>query len=56
MGKSKIKKDCFAYRDSKKKNVPFGTCNALKELYCRKEECAFYKPKKSKTVTDLQRE
>ena len=30
-----IKKDCFAIKGSK--------CIALKELYCRHEECGFYK-------------
>lgn len=32
-----IHKDCFAYRSSKK------DCSALDELYCKKEECRFYK-------------
>lgn len=36
------KKDCFAYND--KTAVP--TCKALTDLYCRKEECKFYKPGK----------
>lgn len=35
-----IKKDCYAY--NQKKN----DCNVLKELYCRKEECSFYKSNK----------
>ena len=34
---AEIKKDCFAY--SKLSN----RCMALKELYCRKKECGFYK-------------
>lgn len=37
------KKDCFAYND--KAAVP--GCNALTDLYCRKEECKFYKPGKT---------
>lgn len=32
-----IKKDCFAY-DTRHKY-----CNVLKELYCRNEDCKFYK-------------
>lgn len=32
-----VKKDCFAY-DAKYKD-----CNVLKELYCRNENCKFYK-------------
>jgi hypothetical protein len=35
-------KDCFAYSD--KTAVP--CCRALNDLYCRKEECHFYKPGK----------
>lgn len=34
-----LKTDCFAY--SKKNNE----CRALKELYCEKENCPFYKTK-----------
>lgn len=37
MYSSKIKKDCFAY--DKVRN----SCKALKELYCRFEDCNFYK-------------
>lgn len=37
-----VKKDCFAYNDIK------NNCNALKELYCVKENCKFYKTKKCK--------
>lgn len=33
----KVRKDCFAYNEEHK------DCNALRELYCRKEECKFYK-------------
>lgn len=37
-----IRKDCFAFADFK------GTwkCTALNDLYCSKEDCAFYKPSK----------
>lgn len=35
-----IKEDCFAYMN--------GNCHALKELYCKKEECVFYKINKDK--------
>lgn len=35
-----VKEDCFAYKNK--------TCSALNELYCKKEECKFYK-------TDAQR-
>lgn len=37
--KIEIKKDCFAYKDTNGR----GKCAALKELYCEKEHCAFYK-------------
>lgn len=37
-----VKKDCFAYRN---KTEDSGFCVALKELYCRCEECKFYKNK-----------
>lgn len=38
-GEIGVKKDCFAY-------CKIGTlekCNALKFLYCKQEECKFYK-------------
>ena len=34
-----IKKDCFAY------NKRTCTCDALDRLYCKHEECSFYKTK-----------
>ena len=37
----KIKKDCKFYKNHR-------TCSALKEMYCHKEICIFYKPKKEK--------
>lgn len=39
------KKDCFAYNAGNLKS----NCVALKELYCQKEHCKFYKPKVAKT-------
>lgn len=39
--KAEIKKDCFAY--TKRGNTE--KCAALKELYCKKEVCKFYKSK-----------
>lgn len=32
-----VKKDCFAYKK--------GRCSALKQIYCGKSECSFYKTK-----------
>ena len=37
--KYEAKKDCFAYTTNK--GTPM--CKALKELYCKKENCKFYK-------------
>ena len=37
-----IKKDCKAYRPKEEGDK---RCNALNELYCKKELCAFYKNK-----------
>lgn len=34
-----IKKDCFAYNEEKRR------CNALNDLYCKKEKCNFYRNK-----------
>jgi uncharacterized membrane protein len=36
------KKDCFAYQEKDGE----GDCAALRQLYCEKEKCSFYKPKK----------
>lgn len=36
-----IKTDCFAYNGSK---IGDYRCSALRELYCKKEKCSFYKP------------
>lgn len=38
---AEVKTDCFGYA-----KVVTETCTALRELYCAKEECPFYKPKK----------
>jgi len=38
--KIEIKTDCIMYRPLKKE------CDGLKELYCVKEKCNFYKTKK----------
>lgn len=35
---NQIRKDCFAYQDSSTNG-----CGILKELYCTKENCKFYK-------------
>lgn len=40
MAKYQVKTDCFAYGETKEKG-----CNILKSLYCRYENCKFYKPK-----------
>lgn len=38
--------DCFAYaRFGDSENVRFEMCKALDALYCRVEECKFYKNK-----------
>lgn len=36
-----IKTDCFAF----KSNNTYNGCNALDKLYCRLEDCKFYKNK-----------
>ena len=36
-----IKRDCFAYRNGKTGEK----CHALDDLYCRLENCKFYKEK-----------
>lgn len=41
-----IKKDCFAYKETPNRKI--GSCNALTELFCKKEICNFYKPEKEK--------
>ena len=39
---AEIKTDCFAYKEKLKK------CVALDDLYCKREECKFYKSKSQK--------
>ena len=39
------KKDCILYCDEYRRGS-YGYCTGLKKLYCEKEECGFYKPKK----------
>lgn len=39
---AEIKTDCFAYDGSK---IGDYRCCALRELYCEKEKCSFYKPR-----------
>lgn len=45
-----IKEDCFAYIKSKNK------CAGLKELYCAKEKCNFYRNKEEIKMTDIERD
>ncbi|MDE7313567.1 MAG: hypothetical protein K2N87_18420 [Eubacterium sp.] len=40
-----IRKDCFGYQEK----GGFPSCTALKELYCKKEECVFYKHKSNRS-------
>lgn len=40
-----VKKDCFAYDETKVSDKD--RCKALNELYCRKENCRFYKKSKN---------
>ena len=48
-----VKTDCFAYDEEHK------TCDALKELYCKKEQCKFYKSRfvinKKKIEADIKK-
>lgn len=37
----KTKKDCFAYRENK----GYKKCDCLDKLYCKNEDCKFYKNK-----------
>ena len=50
MSDFKVKKDCFAYRESEPNDlgVVHESCNALTDLYCTKEKCRFYKSYKKK--------
>lgn len=47
--KFEIKKDCFAYREKETSSgLLKQECNALNDLYCKKENCNFYKCKGGK--------
>lgn len=41
-----IKEDCFAYNPAK--TLEKDRCDALINLFCKKEECHFYKRKKER--------
>lgn len=45
-----MNKDCFAFVE---KSGHQG-CRALKELYCKKEECKFYKRKSEITIEEIE--
>lgn len=45
-----IKKDCYAY------DVNNNKCRALRDLYCKKEQCTFYKSNKELSWARIQRE
>lgn len=42
MNQPSVKKDCFAYNVSRRAGEG---CKVLRDLYCKHEECKFYKPK-----------
>ena len=44
-----VHKDCFAYLSSGGKEKG---CAALKRLYCREENCKFYKPKANENTKE----
>ena len=46
-----IKEDCFAYNPAK--TLEKDRCNALINLFCKKEECRFYKKKKPCTKNKI---
>ena len=45
-----MNRDCFAFVE---KNEHQG-CRALKELYCKKEECKFYKNKEKINIEEIE--
>lgn len=49
MAVAEVKSDCFAYKETQ----TGGKCTALKELYCKKEQCGFYKKKETEDVKDI---
>lgn len=44
-----IHEDCFAYVTAKGR----AHCTALKELYCKKEDCKWYKPKEQREIKQV---
>lgn len=52
MAVAEVKGDCFAY----KKTQAGGKCTALKELYCKKEQCGFYKKREVQDDKPLSKE
>lgn len=49
---AEIKTDCFAYNGNSKSKP----CIALDELYCKKEQCNFYKTKVDRQREKLEQE
>lgn len=47
---AEVKKDCFAYKDLGNNQW---TCTSLTKLFCKNEECKFYKKKKGKEKQEL---
>ena len=46
-----INKDCFAYIERKGHEG----CKALKDLYCKNEECRFYKRKSKVDLEEIEK-
>lgn len=46
MSSNDVKRDCFGYKQLGNREK----CIALKELYCKKEKCKFYKAMKEQDV------
>lgn len=49
---SRAKEDCFAYMET----LGRPTCKALKEMYCAKEECKFYKNRKETNYVQIEKD
>jgi len=49
---NEAKISCFAYRNREGKEG----CIALTDLYCKKEECRFYKPDHKVNIKDIERD
>lgn len=46
VAKVEIKTNCFAYRSESVEGTDLGKhCDALTDLFCKKEVCPFFKPK-----------